>query len=133
MAHPASLSYTFELRQLTINGPTSKAYEEEANYRLHTHKKPVFPNYSISSSGYVNVITSCGSSVSIVSGYRLEDRGSIPGKGNRFFPLASVFRPALRQTQLPTQWVPEYFPRGKVRPGRDADHSSILCRGQESV
>jgi hypothetical protein len=52
--------------------------------------------------------TSCrrswGSSVSIGSYYRLDDRGLIPGK-DRIFPLASVYRPALKPTQPPVQRV----------------------------
>jgi BarH-like protein len=46
-----------------------------------------------------------GSSVSIVSG-RPGDRGSIPGIGERIFPLACVSRLALGLTQPPVQWVP---------------------------
>jgi hypothetical protein len=46
-----------------------------------------------------------GSSVSIVSGYGLGDRGSIPGRGKRIFPLTSVSRPALGPTQPYVQWV----------------------------
>jgi hypothetical protein len=32
--------------------------------------------------------------------------GSIPGRGERIFPLNSVSRPALGPTQPPVQWVP---------------------------
>jgi hypothetical protein len=34
------------------------------------------------------------------------DRGSIPGRGEMIFPLASVSRLALGPTQRPVQWVP---------------------------
>jgi hypothetical protein len=46
-------------------------------------------------------------------------RGSIPGRDERIFFLASLSRPALRTTRLAVQWVP-----GILSPGRDADHSS---------
>jgi hypothetical protein len=36
-----------------------------------------------------------GSLLSIVSDCRLDDRGSIPGRGKMIFPLASVSRSAL--------------------------------------
>jgi hypothetical protein len=52
------------------------------------------------------------SSVGIVSVYTLDDRGSIPGRGERIIPLASVSRPALELTQPPAQWVP-----GVLSPG----------------
>jgi hypothetical protein len=68
-----------------------------------------------------------GSSVSIVSGYvagRAGDRGSIPRRGERISPLASVSRPALGPTQPPVQWVPVVLsPGAKVRPGGNANHS----------
>jgi hypothetical protein len=58
---------------------------------------------------------------------RTGDRGSIPGKAKRIFPVASVSRPALESTQPPVQWVPGGpFPAGRARPGRDADHSPHL-------
>jgi hypothetical protein len=63
-----------------------------------------------------------------VSGYGLDYRaieGSIPGGGERIFPLASVPRPTLEPTQPPVQWVPGGpFPRAKAGPGHDADHST---------
>jgi hypothetical protein len=59
-----------------------------------------------------------GSSVSIVSDYRLDDRGSIPDRSRGF-----LLQP-LRPDQL---WGPQSLLyngyRGKARPGRDADHS----------
>jgi hypothetical protein len=50
-----------------------------------------------------------GSSVSIVSGYGLDDRAievRSPREAKSIFPLASVFGPALGPTQPPVQWVP---------------------------
>jgi hypothetical protein len=68
-----------------------------------------------------------GSSVSIVSGYGLDDRAievRSPA-GARIFPIASVSRPALEPTQPPVQWVPGVLSPGvKARPRRDADHST---------
>jgi hypothetical protein len=59
-----------------------------------------------------------------VSSYGLDGRGSIPGRGERIFPLTSVSKPILRPTQPPVQWVLGVLPPGaKARPGRDADHS----------
>ena len=48
----------------------------------------------------------------------MDGPGSNPGGDEIFRP----FRPALRPTQLPVQWV-RGLSRGKVRPGRAADHS----------
>jgi hypothetical protein len=57
-------------------------------------------------------------------GWTTRRSGFDPRRGQRIFPLASVFRPALGPTQPPVQWVPGGpFPGAKARPGRDADHS----------
>jgi hypothetical protein len=56
-----------------------------------------------------------GSSVSIKSRYMLGDRGSILGRGERIFPLASVSRPALAPIQPPVQWVPGVLSPGLKR------------------
>jgi hypothetical protein len=50
------------------------------------------------------------SSVDIATGYGLDGRGSIPGRGNSLSSTAS--RQILVPTQLPTQWV-----SGAVSPG----------------
>jgi hypothetical protein len=46
------------------------------------------------------------SSVSTLSDYGLDGRGSIPRHRQRIFPLTSEPRPALGPTQPPVQWVP---------------------------
>jgi hypothetical protein len=48
---------------------------------------------------------------------RPSDRGSIPGRDERIFPVASVSRPALGPTQPPVQLVPGVFSPG-VKRGR---------------
>jgi hypothetical protein len=55
-----------------------------------------------------------GCSVSIVSGYGLDDQAIEfdPRQRKRIFPLASVPRLALRSNQLPVKWVP-----GVISPG----------------
>jgi hypothetical protein len=58
-----------------------------------------------------------GSSVSIVSGYELDDR-AIEVRSlaeEKGFSLASVSRPALGPTQPPVQWVPGVLSPGQKR------------------
>jgi hypothetical protein len=63
------------------------------------------------------------SSVITVSDCRLDDRGSIPGRDKGFFPIASVFRPAMRLTQSSPMGTWGSFLGSTARPGSDADHS----------
>jgi hypothetical protein len=60
-----------------------------------------------------------GSSVSIVTDYGLDDRGSRfdPRQRQRIFLLASASKPALGPTQPPVQWVPGVLSPG-VKRGR---------------
>jgi hypothetical protein len=56
-----------------------------------------------------------GSSVSILSGYGLDDRViqvRSPAEAKGFLPLASGSRPALGPIQHPVQWILGSFPRG---------------------
>jgi hypothetical protein len=56
-------------------------------------------------------------SFSIVSDYGLDDRGSIPDRDKRIFPLASASRQALVSIKPAVQWVPGVLSPG-VRRGR---------------
>jgi len=56
--------------------------------------------------------------------YGLDDRVSIPGRGNcEIFLFTTTSRPALRPTQSPTRWVPGLLPHAVKRLGSEADHS----------
>jgi hypothetical protein len=63
------------------------------------------------------IIWSCGSSVSIVSDYGLNDRViEVPSpQGQRIFLLAPASRPVLGPTQPPVQWVPGILSPGVKR------------------
>jgi hypothetical protein len=58
------------------------------------------------------IVWSWGSSVSIVSDYRVDDPVFNPRQRQRIFPLPCVSRTALRPTQLPIQWVPGIHSQG---------------------
>jgi len=59
-----------------------------------------------------NCTRSCGSSVSIVSNYGLDDREFDLRQRQMIFLLASVSRPGLTPTQPPVQWVLGVVSRG---------------------
>jgi hypothetical protein len=63
------------------------------------------------------------SSVGIATGYWMDGRGSIPGRGNIFF-FSIVSGPARGLSQPPIQWVSGALSPEVRRPGREADHSS---------
>jgi hypothetical protein len=76
-----------------------------------------------------------GSSVSIVSGYGLDDRAievRSPAEAKGFFSLASVSRPGLGPTQPRVQWVPGVLSLGLKR-GRGVTLTTHhhKCRGRE--
>jgi hypothetical protein len=65
------------------------------------------------------------SSVGIVTGYGLEDRGVgvRVSLGSRIFSPPRRQGPALGPMKPPIQWVPEDPSPGVKRPAREADHS----------
>jgi hypothetical protein len=64
-----------------------------------------------------------GSSVSIVSDYGLDDRGSIPTESEDFSSSLCVQTGSGAHQASCTMGTGVPFPGGKARPGRDADHS----------
>jgi hypothetical protein len=71
-----------------------------------------------------------GSSVISVSDYGLDDRGSIPDRGRGFFSssLCVETGSGAHPASYPIG-TGGPFPRGKARPGRDADHSPPSSTG----
>lgn len=63
------------------------------------------------------------SSVGAVMGHRLDDRGSIPDRGKRFFHYFAATKLPLGTTQPPIQWVLRDIPQGANLPGSETDHS----------
>jgi hypothetical protein len=66
----------------------------------------------------VSHIRSRDSSVGIATGYGLDGRGSIIGRG-KIFLFSTVTSTALEPTHPPIQCVPEALSPGVKRPGRD--------------
>ena len=85
----------------------------------------VFSNWSavhfVFKCSAVLIISGPCSSVGIATYYGLGGPASNPGGDEIFRPS----KPALGCTQPPVKWVP-CLSRGKVRPGRAADHSPLL-------
>jgi hypothetical protein len=68
------------------------------------------------------IFATLNSSVGIVTGYRLDGRGSNPSRG-KFSPFYTAFRPALRATEPRIQWVSGATSPRIKRPGNEADGS----------
>jgi hypothetical protein len=67
--------------------------------------------------------TNRDNSVGIATRYRLDCRGSIPGKG-KIFLFSKASRPALRPIRPPIQWVPGTLSPGLKQRGLEANHLS---------
>jgi hypothetical protein len=72
---------------------------------------------------YYYLPRSRGSSGSIVSDYGLDNRGSIPDRGRRFFSSPYVQTGSGAHPASYPMGTGGPFPGGKARPGRDTDHS----------
>jgi hypothetical protein len=70
-----------------------------------------------------NFVKTMTSSVSVVTGYRLDSQVTIPGRDKRFFVHSTVSRLALGPTQPPVQWVWGAVSLGLKQLGHEADHS----------
>jgi hypothetical protein len=66
---------------------------------------------------YIRCAGSRGSLVSILRTGRPGDRGSIPDRGKRIFPLISVSRPAQGSIQPRVHWEPGVVPRRQIAAG----------------
>jgi hypothetical protein len=64
-----------------------------------------------------------GVAQSVVSDYGLDDRASIPGRGNGFLLMLCVQTGYEAHSASCTMGTGGRFPGSKARPGRDADHS----------
>jgi hypothetical protein len=73
-------------------------------------------------SRFVSIPPFPDSSVGIATGYGLDGRCSIAGRG-RFYSLFIISRPALGPTQPPIQWAPGAISPGVKQGGREADQS----------
>jgi hypothetical protein len=88
--------------------------------RLRTDHRNIFSTFLFVTNIFENIFMlrgSWGSSVSIVSDYKLDDSEFNPRQRQRIFPLAFVSRPALVPTQPHVQWVPGVLSPG-VKRGR---------------
>jgi hypothetical protein len=65
-------------------------------------------------------------------GYKLDGRGSIPGRNKRVFLYSTAPRPILGPTQLPIQWVSRALCLRVNRPGREANHLSASSAEENS-
>jgi hypothetical protein len=78
---------------------------------------------------------SCGSSISMVSGY-MDWMTRAPQQGQNVLLLVSVFRPALGPTQPPIQWVLGFFHFQSVKHGWGVmltTHPHIVLRLRTSI
>jgi hypothetical protein len=70
--------------------------------------------------------------VGLASGYGLDSRGSIPGKGKIIILFSTASRPALGTNQPPIQWVPGGFSPGVKWQNREPYPSPLSSADVES-
>jgi hypothetical protein len=73
-----------------LAGAVLRKTSETAFWRIPSQKYPCLCWQESFIKQIVKQIWSWGSSVSIVFDYRMDDRGSISGRGNGFFPVACI-------------------------------------------
>jgi hypothetical protein len=86
----------------------------------------VFNNYKQAAtdcSPHRRSFRSWGSSVTTLSDYRLDYRGSVPGRGKEFFLTPLCPDRLWSPPACCTMGTGGAFPGSKARPGRDSDHS----------
>jgi hypothetical protein len=80
---------------------------------------------------YIYIYMSRDSSVSIVTDYGLDDRGSILGRGREFSSSPCVQTGSGAHPASCPMGTAGSFPGGKARPGRDADADHSLPSSAE--
>jgi hypothetical protein len=128
---PGALSFGVKQpgREADHSSPSSAEVKECVNLYLHSPNTPSWRGAHLKKHRDNFTSTYCArsrhSSFSIVTGLRAGQPRLESRQGLEVFPFATAFRPALRSTQPPIQWVPGALSSGVKRPGREADHSPL--------
>jgi hypothetical protein len=117
-------AHQFQVSQITFfrNSPTSILYSFRFLHSGYMSNPSDTPFTVVITNHIIEVIDS---SVDIATRYRMDDWGSIPGRGKRFFSLQ---QPQRIWSQSSIQWVPGALPLG----GK-TDLSPLLVPGSTMV